>query len=158
MNKNVVFGILGILLGAAGAYALLDIIRPFPPAPPTPNCPGGLGASDRCIEVAVITVGGQPQIAPIADVTMSAQGAIWWVIKTSGYTFPANGIDFANPGTKLAAPAGTFSGCTPMPPNDQRYKCVNSHPQASPTTPYGYKVTLSVSPAVTPLDPFIVNN
>ena len=152
-------------LSVAGCATPSSTPHPSPPPPSTrAGCPSGAGADDRCIDVFVISVGGQPQIQPIADEAMQRQGAIWWTIRTPGYTFPLNGIDFANPGTpppgsppKTLA-GGEITGCTQMPPANTRYKCINHHRTNSPATGYGYKVTVSGTPAVPSLDPFIINN
>jgi len=159
MNKSVVAGIVSVVVGVALAYGAGELVVAHAQQPGGPGCPPGLGDKDRCIEVTVTMTGGQPTIQAIPDQTMSAPGAIWWHVKNSpGYSFPNDGIDFANPGAKAAAPANTFTQCGPQPPGNQRFKCVNNHPVADPTHPYGYKVTLSGSPAVAPLDPFVVNN
>jgi hypothetical protein len=166
MNRNVVFGIAGIVLGAIGAYVALQLRPAPPPPPPSPAplvraCPLGFPAADRCAYVDVVTVDGALKIAEIPDIQMSAQGTIWWFITTAGYTFPANGIDFANPGPapKVPAPSSVIdpNDCKPMPPNDSRFKCVNKHPTGGGVK-YAYKVTLTGTPPVNPSDPFVVNN
>jgi hypothetical protein len=167
MNKSVLAGIAGVVIGIAVAYLLLDKIRPPAPPPPPPppvaavSCPGA-GANDRCVEVAVVMVGGQPQIASIPDVAMPSQGVIFWVSSTTGWTFPADGIDFANPGTpppgsppKTVAPAGEFFNCGQMPPGNSRYKCNNKH---GSNGTYAYKVTVVNGGTTLTLDPFVVNN
>jgi hypothetical protein len=151
--------IVGIVVGLVFRTVL------FPPPPPPPPPPAGLcgpaNPNDLCIDVTVITVGGQPQIASIADGKMKAQGVIFWTVVTPGYSFPVGGIDFANPGgtpsTKPVAPAGEFHGCMPMPPSNTSFKCNDKHGNLGP---FGYKVTLTNTPPTPPvpsLDPWIVN-
>ena len=154
--KTNVFVTVSLIVGIVIGLVLRPIL--FPPSPLPPPVAGlCANPSDRCIEVLVVTVAGQPQIAPVGTVSLPGQGAIFWTIGTPGYTFPANGIDFANPGgnpsTKPVAPSGEFS-CGPMPGNAV-FKCIDRHGSMGT---FGYKVTLSGSPAVQPLDPWIINN
>jgi hypothetical protein len=163
MRTNVFVAVGGLIVGIVIALVLVPLLFPPPPIAKGP-CSGG-NPNDHCIDVMVIMVGGQPQIALIADEQMKARGEIFWTIKNSpGYSWPANGIDFANPGgtpaTKPVAPAGEFTNCGPMPGNTT-FKCHNGHGTIGS---FGYKVTLATltttppTPPVPSLDPWIINN
>jgi hypothetical protein len=156
MNKSLGVTIAAAIVGAALALILKHVLFPTPPL--TGPCSSG---QDHCKVVRVITVAGQPQIQAISDERFTAAGVMFWEIETAGYTFPAKGIDFyPATTTKLpatAAPAGEFFNCNPMPGNTV-YKCNDKYTPGGPPGPFGYTVTLDGSPAVAPLDPYILNN
>jgi len=160
MNKSIGVAIAAAVIGGAFALILKPVL--FPPPPPpllTGPCTSG---NPHCKIVRVIMVAGKPQIQPIADESVNAPAVIFWEIETAGYTFPANGINFypasttKDPGT--AAPAGEFFNCGPLGTSTTVYKCNNKHTPGGPPGPFGYTVTLSGSPAVPSLDPYILNN
>ena len=141
---------------------------PAPPSPPPPSPPPSKGPcdpshpNDHCIDVYVDTVGGKPQIRTIADEKVKAAGAIFWIIRTPGYTFSASGIDFVHIGDKpngSQAPEGEFVNCKPMPSDATIFKCEDKYQNYNPPMMYGYKVTVDNPPGTEAahLDPFIVN-
>jgi hypothetical protein len=163
-TSTFVVGIVGLIVGAViGAFVLTNFLPGAPP--PKGPCPSSIStnANDHCIDVNVIMVGQQPQIQSIADERVKARGAIFWIIKTTGYTFPANGIDFVNIGSKPAQPSDPneeFKNCKLMPGQEGKiFKCEDTYQHSNPVATYGYKITVE-NPPGTPaahLDPFIVN-
>jgi hypothetical protein len=152
MNNKWSFAIVGLVVGVLAVLAYQILVRPPPPPPPPVATGPCTNPNDRCIDVNVIMVAGDPRIQDPGDVTMPAEGNIFWSIKTSGYTFPANGIDFVNT-TKPKAPLGEFS-CGPMPGNTV-FRCHDKHGN---TGRYGYMISVSGNPQPPPLDPFIINH
>jgi hypothetical protein len=70
---------------------------------------------------------------------------ITWQMMSSGYTFPSNGIVFAN--------AETEFDCH-VEANGRRFTCRDRHTKAGK---YKYTVNITGSPSVAPLDPWIFN-
>ena len=156
-------GIVGLLVGAViGAFVFTTFQQPVTPPPPPQKGPCSSDPNDHCIDVNVVMVNGKPQISTIADEYVKKQGAIFWSIKTPGYSFPANGIDFVDnvattKGQQYVAPAGEFN-CQPMP-NPVTFKCVDTHQHYNPPVTYGYQINVD-NPAGThaaSLDPFVIN-
>jgi hypothetical protein len=150
MNKTVV-----IVVGAAIAVVVAILI--YNAKGPASGLPGGTpgpcaGSNPHCI---VVTVSGGA-IVPIPDQDVNEvhdhSVNIDWVIATPGYTFPANGITFTGkPGMPLPDP-NEFS-CSLF--NTTTFSCKDrNHTQGK----FGYTVTLSGSPAVPPLDPYVINH
>jgi hypothetical protein len=148
--RNLFVAIAGVIIGGVIALAYVLFV---------PNALLGLPGSQRtvcggdphCLEVSVIPVGGQLQIAPIADHIEQDQGVvIFWKIATPGYRFPANGIAFNKPGNP--APHAEFN-CGPV--SNTTFRCTDRN-QSKGT--FGYTVTLDGVPPVPPLDPYIINN
>jgi len=66
---------------------------------------------------------------------------------SAGYTFPSNGIVFASGGSQ-------FFDCH-VEANGRRFTCRDRNTEAGR---FKYTVNVTGSPAVPPLDPWIVNN
>jgi hypothetical protein len=148
MNKSIVVALGSAIVGALTAFGFFRfIVRPAA-GPPGP-CPGG----DRhCIEVSVITVNGQSQIAPIPDHDVHDPGAtISWMIATPGYTFPNNGIAFDKTGNP---PSTSTEFINLHRVGNGTFRCTD---RKNALGTFGYTVRLDGFPAVAPLDPFIVN-
>jgi hypothetical protein len=158
MNKSIGVAIVAAVIGGALALVLKPLL--FPPEKPhlTGPCTSG---QEHCKIVRVIMVAGKPQIQQISDESVNAPAVIFWEIETAGYTFPANGINFYPASTtkdpNTAAPAGEFFNCGLLGTSTTVYKCNNKHTAAG-TGPFGYTVTLSGTPPVPSLDPYIINN
>jgi hypothetical protein len=147
MNKTVFAAVLSAIAGALIVFGYFTFVAP-PPGPPRP-CPGG----DRhCLEVSVIVVDGRPQIAPIPDLEVRDQGAtISWMIATPGYTFPDAGIAFDKPSNPPST-STEFVNCHRQ--GNGTFRCTD---RKNTLGKFGYTVKLEGSPAVAPLDPFIIN-
>jgi hypothetical protein len=144
---NIFVAIAGAIIGGLIAIVYVLFVPNALPGSPRTAC----GGSPHCIDVSVITVGGKPQIALIADEPVHDQGvAIFWKIATPGYRFPANGIEFNKPANP--APAGEFN-CAPA--GGTAFRCIDRYQNKGT---FGYTVTLDGDPRVPPLDPFIINN
>ena len=168
MRTNVLaVSLVALIVGAAiGAF----IYKTYQESvkPPVAKGPCSSDQNDHCIDVYVDTVAGKAQIRTIGDENVKARGVIFWIIRTNGYTFSANGVDFVNTTdpthpdpTKLqhVAPAGEFINCQVMPSQPTIYRCNDTYQHYNPPTMYGYKITVD-NPAGTPaasLDPYIVN-
>jgi hypothetical protein len=72
---------------------------------------------------------------------------ITWQMISAGYTFPSNGIVFASG-------ASQFSECH-VEANGRRFTCKDRNTEAGK---FKYTVNISGSPAVPPLDPWVVND
>jgi hypothetical protein len=70
---------------------------------------------------------------------------ITWQMMSPGYTFPSNGIVFAN--------AGNEFDCH-VEANGRRFSCHDRHTKPGK---YKYTVNISGSPSVPPLDPWVDN-
>ena len=135
------------MVGALVVLAYFKFVAP--PAGSSNPCPGG---ERHCIPVYVITVGGKPKIADIPDHEVRDQGAaIFWKIGTPGYTFPVNGIAFDKPSNPPSTP--TEFNCNVQ--GNDTFKCIDKKNNLGT---FGYTVKLQGSPAVPPLDPYIINN
>ena len=146
MNKTMIVGIGAAIAGAVAVLVYMAAVAP-PPPPPGP-CPG---SNPHCLVVSVITVGGVAQIPPIQDhYSQGPNVSITWEIGTVGYTFAANGIEFNSKADPL--PPGEFA-CSLM--SSTKFKCID---RGHTPGKFAYKVTLAGSPAVPPLDPFVINN
>jgi len=153
--KEMFVAIAGIVVGLLIAFLYPIFFPPPPPPPPALLCPAGV----ICVDVNVIQVGDQSVIQPIGNIVVNGKKDIIWNVQTSGYTFPAlaaptgpaTGIDFTNTGTKPPAPPGEVT-CHQNSPTQIR--CHDDHGHLGM---WGYTVTLSGTPSVMALDPFIVN-
>jgi hypothetical protein len=145
--KNVLVGIGGLIVGA------LIVILAVPPklfvSQALPACFG----QRNCIEVSVIKVGDSLKIQDIGNFELrKGETEITWRIATPGYTFPANAITFVDK-PDFPLPAQNEFKCESG--GGKTYKCEGRH--VKPGT-YGYKISLDGTPAVPPLDPFIIND
>jgi len=149
VNKSLI-----VAIGAAivGALIVVTYNKLVPLAPPPGACPGG---DPHCIEVHVITVNGQAQIAPIADHYVRDPGAvISWMIGTSGYTFPSDGIAF-NKASNPPPTSTEFINCHNA--GADKFQCTDRK-QSLGTFGYTVKLDASGVPPVSSLDPFVINN
>jgi hypothetical protein len=150
MRNNVLSAIGGLIVGALLVFLYFTGLAPLTGGRPGP-CPG----NPHCIAISVSA----GVIAQIPDHQVHDAGAvIYWYIATAGYSFPDKGIDFYPTPPKPApnqAPPGEFKNCGPMPQDNTTYKCIDAYHTMGK---FGYTVTLNGSPAVTPLDPYVINN
>ncbi len=88
-------------------------------------------------------------------IVVHARGAIRWNITTPGYSFPANGIEFKNPGGQYGNPATEFTGCGAQ---GAGFACNAAH--SSPRTMYRYtiRVVPSAGGAAIEFDPTVMND
>ena len=157
MRANVLaVGFVALIVGAAiGALAYKNFVQPIKAGYCTSQ-------DDHCIDVNVVMVNGKPKIPDIGDDYFTKPGAIFWTIKTAGYSFSANGVDFVNIGNKSPQPSDPsleFKNCKVMPQDSTTFKCENTHQHYNPPATYGYKVTVENPPGTVAasLDPFIIN-
>ncbi|HEX7272243.1 MAG TPA: hypothetical protein VF420_08835 [Casimicrobiaceae bacterium] len=159
--KTIAAAVAGLVVGIAVTFAYRALLVPSAPSPPTVKGPCASGnPNDRCIDVPIIMVGGQPVIQNIPDETMPKEGEVFWTIRgpVSGYGFQGGGIDFVNIGPSKPPQPTTppFNNCMPVGSAPATtFKCHNTH-QSNGT--FGYKVTVTngAGTALT-LDPFIIN-
>jgi hypothetical protein len=148
--KSGIFGAVAAIVGAALIFVIYDAVVL------TAGCQF---YQPNCIEVKVISEGGNPVIQRIPDHKVSKAAVITWKVVTGGYTFADGGINFypttPKPG-HIATPTGEFHHCG-VTGNGAKFQCEDAHQHLEPTG-FGYTVTLQGSPTVAPLDPFVINN
>jgi hypothetical protein len=81
------------------------------------------------------------------QVTRGNSPNITWQMISAGYTFPSNGIVFTSG-------ASQFSECH-VEANGRRFVCKDRNSESGK---FKYTVNISGSPAVPPLDPWVVND
>jgi len=152
VKKTVIVAVMAAIVVASIVIIYDAVVRNEPASA------GCQASQPNCIDVKVIPVGGTPVIQPIPVLKVSAAAVITWKIVTDGYTFAGGGIDFYTITKQghVATPAGEFHHCQVIA-NGRAFQCEDAHQHSEPTG-YGYTVTLQGSPAVAPLDPFVVNN
>ena len=128
-----------------GATLLGCATSPFGPDLKTLRCTG-----QNCdVQVAVSCSLGFFCITSVDNETVQVSRGnspnITWQIISPGYTFPSNGIVIAGGGSEFDCHVEA---------NGRRFTCHNNHTQPGK---YKYTVTVTGSPAVPPLDPWIFN-
>jgi hypothetical protein len=103
-------------------------------------------ANNRCITVSVSS--GQINAGDL--LISSANHIIWWELVTTGYSFPADGITIASPLPNEFTCRVALQG--------RIYFCINRNTTTGTgLKKYKYSVKVTGSPAVPPLDPWILN-
>ena len=148
-NPVLIAGALVVALIAGYGISLL-MVRPLtgPCNGPNEHCIH-VKISDNVIKVDALSLAvDRPNVPP---------HKIYWLIdsaSTPGYAFAAGAISSFTPVPPTTSlPANEFSNCGPSPQGDT-FSCKDANSQ--PGT-YKYTVTVTGSPAVPALDPWIVN-